>query len=419
MKKIFSVLVAVVSAVTLMAQELPTVCDAQIDFRYCFTTTATLTRPCYESELPIEWNGVTFTALNDPKTTTIMNVRGCDSVITMTVVEKEPPVGCAGGKNARGFSVSADQEVFFSQGNLQYCNSPLTDPKSRVVADASKSPKAGIFRFAENQYDYVGCTGWDYNNYLPGNVYYDNNGVQTKCRNLPGNEKAADYHGWTDLFAWATSGILDPLVMNSNPSIFKVNNDPYADIEGTNYDWGVYNAISNGGDEPGLWRTLTKDEWNYLFNSRANAAQKWARATVNGAKGVVLLPDKFTWPESLQFTATPGTNFTANTFDLTAWTSMEAAGAVFLPCGGFCIRGSGSNPGQVSEWDLWNYWSSTASQNEGCDEWEEYCQLWASPDYAYKMALDYFDEYKGEYITGCTYYGYRPQMISVRLVQDK
>lgn len=38
-----------------------------------------------------------------------------------------------------------------------------------------------------------------------------------------------------------------------------------------NCDWGVFNAILNGGDEPGRWRTLSRDEWAYLMNGRTNA----------------------------------------------------------------------------------------------------------------------------------------------------
>ena len=39
-------------------------------------------------------------------------------------------------------------------------------------------------------------------------------------------------------------------------------------------DWG-YNAIANGGNLENLgWRTLTTDEWIYVFNTRDGAASK-------------------------------------------------------------------------------------------------------------------------------------------------
>ena len=52
---------------------------------------------------------------------------------------------------------------------------------------------------------------------------------------------------------------------SSTPSDY---GDGSGDIAGTNYDWGVNNAISNGGNEAGLWRTLTIEEWKYLMESR-------------------------------------------------------------------------------------------------------------------------------------------------------
>ena len=79
------------------------------------------------------------------------------------------------------FSVSADQQVYFSQGNLQYQASTNT------------------WRFAEHQWDYVGGTGASYPYDECGNVYA--NGV--KCSN---NEISSNYSGGIDLFGWGTSG---------------------------------------------------------------------------------------------------------------------------------------------------------------------------------------------------------------------
>lgn len=39
-------------------------------------------------------------------------------------------------------------------------------------------------------------------------------------------------------------------------------------------DWAYHNAISNGGNKAHLWRTLTRDEWNYLFYQRKEALSK-------------------------------------------------------------------------------------------------------------------------------------------------
>ena len=56
-------------------------------------------------------------------------------------------------------------------------------------------------------------------------------------------------------------------------------------------DWG-YNAISNGGNEEGLWRTLTMDEWLYLLDMRnTTSGMRFAKANVEGVNGLLLLPD--------------------------------------------------------------------------------------------------------------------------------
>ena len=43
-------------------------------------------------------------------------------------------------------------------------------------------------------------------------------------------------------------------------------------ISASNFDYGVYCPIENGGNESGFWRTLTIDEWLYLLNKRTNAS---------------------------------------------------------------------------------------------------------------------------------------------------
>ena len=103
-------------------------------------------------------------------------------------------------------------------------------------------------------------------------------------------------------------------------------------------DWG-YVTISNGENANKQWRTLTKDEWNYIFTYRESASQKYARATIeissgNIQKGVILLPDDWSAPEGIEFHG--GTEYACedNLYTLSQWASMEEAGAVFLPYAG-------------------------------------------------------------------------------------
>ena len=164
-----------------------------------------------------------------------------------------------------------------------------------------------------------------------------------------------------DLFGWGT-GI--------NPTYTSTDYNDYA----TFTDWGV-NAIINGGDEANLWRTLTKDEWVYLFYGRADAATKFGLGSVNGVNGTILLPDNWTLPTGASFTASTtqgladqgtyyyddnGGHFADNTYTAEQWTVMESAGAVFLPAAGGRYGTDVYNVGSYGY-----YWSATPSGTNG------------------------------------------------------
>lgn len=204
------------------------------------------------------------------------------------------------------FSVATNKKVRFSMGNLQF------------------NPKKYEFRFALHQYDRIGN---------------DNTKI------------ASNYDGWIDLFGYGTSGY-----MGCEPTETNIGNQyRQGDIANTNYDWGVYNPISNGGNKEGLWRTLTRDEWDYLFKTRANAGKLRARACVNGINGAIILPDDFYERRvRVPFDSTPS-GFSGNSYDLTQWATMEAAGAIFLPC---CGKRGGTEMVESPEGD-WSYWTSS------------------------------------------------------------
>lgn len=205
------------------------------------------------------------------------------------------------------FSVSATKQVNFSKGNLQYQASTET------------------WRFAENQYDMIGAAN--------SNI-------------------SSTYNGWIDLFGWGTSGY-----DNKYPYMTSATNADYGDgekdIAGTDYDWGVYNAISNGGNSKGLWRTLTTGEWQYLFKSRDGYAAKYSQGTVNSVHGLILLPDSWTLPAGCNFTA-KAANWTTNAYNTDNWAKMQTAGAVFLPAAGYR---DGTDVYFVGDYGY--YWSSS------------------------------------------------------------
>ena len=165
--------------------------------------------------------------------------------------------------------------------------------------------------------------------------------------------------------------------------------DGINDIADTNYDWGVYNTISNGGNKTDVWRTLTKDEWNYLINDRKNAENLQGPATVQGHTGYVLLPDEWSTPSGLSFAA-DSKSYSKNSYSYPEWSRMEAAGAVFLPAAGYR---SGTSVNYVGTNGY--YWSSTYNVS-----YDAYCFSFTSSD------------------VNTSYYYYRYNGHSVRLVQE-
>ena len=197
------------------------------------------------------------------------------------------------------FSVSPTKKIAFSQGNLQY------------------QASTGIWRFAEQQYYVCGENNTNISPY---------------------------YNGWIDLFGWGTSGAYSMKPYKADTTETYAS---FGDIAEINYDWGVYNKISNGGDKAGIWRTLTHAEWYYLIYTRENAQSKSGLACVNGVQGLILLPDNWALQSVLKFTCGKireedifGINLDyasykiINNYTADQWKKMEANGAVFLPIAG-------------------------------------------------------------------------------------
>ncbi|MBQ0016452.1 MAG: hypothetical protein KBT04_05665, partial [Bacteroidales bacterium] len=240
------------------------------------------------------------------------------SVVSFTATASSVPQGALNGL----FSVAEGKQVRFAQGNLQY-----TTTGTHACADGTI--KQGTWRFAEHQYDYVGSAS-QLNSLNQGNV---------ASGNVSGSDNAnvsSSYTGWIDLFGWGTSGHngCNPYLSTNDNSYYGPSGSNNLTGIYANYDWGVYNAISNGGNVAGKWRTLTNSEWEYLLNTRTDASSKWGIATVNGVHGVVFLPDSWTLPGGCTFTSDHGSEWASNNYSTTQWEVMESAGALFLPAAG-------------------------------------------------------------------------------------
>ena len=234
-----------------------------------------------------------------------------ENYVEQTVVETN--------KITNGFSVSPDKSVYFSKGNLQYQASTKT------------------WRFAEHQWDIIGEA---------------NKNISSR------------YKGWIDLFGWGTSGY-----NGKNPWMTSTSGSDYGngerDIAGTNYDWGV-NYILNGRDKD--WRTLTKDEWIYVFNKRnTSSGIRYAKATVNGVNGVILLPDNWSVANySLSNTNKSDASFKSNFISQNDWMSkFELNGAVFLPAAGLRVEANVFEAGSLG-----GYWAASyADSNYAFQVW--------------------------------------------------
>ncbi len=248
------------------------------------------------------------------------------------------------------YKVSDARRIYFSKGNLQF------NAKEGMHQTADSTAK-GTWRFAENQYDYVGSTN--------SNI-------------------SETYDGWIDLFGWGTSGwdskatCYQPWAISITLSDYYPGESFSNDLTGNyaNADWGVYNAISNGGNEPNKWRTLTTLEWKYLFKNN-----KWTLGYIKTSEKdsslcYFLIPDGFTEPSGVKVTVISTTlslskgfvsvstsSYAGNSYTTEQFASLEKLGVVALPCGGSRRDSSMSYVGLDGR-----YWSSSADDlyNSDC-----------------------------------------------------
>ena len=272
-------------------------------------------------------------------TVTIGGVTGAISTSPYTYIP-----GAISGK----FSVSSTKQVYFSQGNLQ--------------ATTSNKGSTWTWAFAAHQWDYIGDA-------------VANNSVN-------GNGTVAT-NGTVDLFGWSTAATTFG-ILNSTIS---------SNYSGDFVDWGA--TIGSG------WRTLTSDEWQYVFNTRnastVNSTEnaRYAKAYLFGTKhGVILFPDSYTHPDGVAaptgINATNDASWYANMYSADDWAKMEAAGCVFLPAAGYR---SGSSVSDVGSYGY--YWSSS----------------FITTNYTYRVYFNYGS-------MSPTNYNDRYNGCSVRLVRD-
>lgn len=226
------------------------------------------------------------------------------------------------------FSINATRRVRFSKGNLKCSRPSASTPWNESVLTWS---------FQENQYDIVETA-----------------------------DVTRHYANQTEigLFGWGTRD--NPWYTTGDPTEFN-----------TWHEWGE-NAISNGGNVANYgWFTMSGyyRQWDTLFNKRTvtsaglpngsnNTKARYTKATVNGARGLILFPDNYRHP-SINVSGSPAYNtataaYTTFVVDAAGWNKMQASGAIFLPFTGTRSIATYRNTSETSS-EGGYYWSCNAN----------------------------------------------------------
>ena len=275
-------------------------------------------------------DGVTYNDDNNTAVHTLVNgnTNGCDSVVRLRYTALDGAVPAV-------ITVSSDnKKIVFAKGNLQYQASTRT------------------WRFAENQWVYIG-------------------------QNLANKQPSETQSLWMDLFGWGTSGwdngttgnVYQPWSSAGKDSTYN-NGAISLTGEYAHADWGVHNPISNGGNQAGLWRTLTSAEWKYLLTERSASTvngvpnARFTHAKVNGGEGLIIFADNYVHPDGVAqprgidtLANSPGYTYYNNNYTLSEWQAMERAGAIFLPATGYRRENSTNYTANDGR-----YWASTYAE---------------------------------------------------------
>ena len=247
---------------------------------------------------------------------------------------------------------AAGDQVVFAPGNLQAFvtgNHPIDTGYVKSVSQ---------WRFAANQFDVLESA----------NTFADGT--------------------WVDLFSW--QGASCPMAKYiPNYGVCTYYNSENTDDIPDNYfsaggtanrgeaiasDWG---NLQIGDYPPGTWRTpaysAENPEWDYILNTRSASTlggvenARFIKAYINSSiKGLIIFPDHYTNPEGAIDIYSAAVNNAAakkwSNMSMTGeqWAKMEAAGATFIPVGGY-RTGTTHNKGNSLSTAQGRYSSSSSS----------------------------------------------------------
>lgn len=247
--------------------------------------------------------------------------------INNTLPLPDPPAAAYAVKTSGGtltqFSVSANKKVYFSRGNLK--------------ASFSTNSFADGWSFHNTQFDEIDGP-FDVNGL--GQIQSYHQYSDTDCNN-PVNENGLIFSSGKssgDRFTW---GYFDKIKLTT--SEYLDVNENLTKTAAVAKDWGC--VFTESSPEGGNWRTLSADEWIYLFNGASNVRgdKRFLRVYLRnygeeaGYLGVFVFPDHYSGSDlsgSYSFNSVTG-NPAIIQYSNADVQKMLDAGAVFLPCVGY------------------------------------------------------------------------------------
>lgn len=239
----------------------------------------------------------------------------------------DPPAAAYAVKTSGGtltqFSVSANKKVYFSRGNLK--------------ASFSTNSFADGWSFHNTQFDEIDGP-FAVNGLGQTQSYHQYSNTNS---NNPVNENGLIFSSGKssgDRFTW---GYFDEIKLTT--SEYLDVNENLTKTAAVAKDWGC--VFTESSPEGGNWRTLSADEWIYLFNGPSNVRgdKRFLRVYLRSYgeeacyMGVFVFPDHYSGSDlsgSYTFNSVTGNPVVIDYSDADV-EKMLNAGAVFLPCVGY------------------------------------------------------------------------------------
>ena len=238
------------------------------------------------------------------------------------------------GDELTQFSVSANKKVYFSRGNLK--------------ADFTSGGYAEGWSFHDTQFGEVAGPTMNLDN--PNDKYYyvhQQSGSNTNNPSAPNGIIFINHQDYGDRFTW---GYFSSITLATTEYLH--SEEDLSKTAAVAKDWGC--VFTENSPEGGNWRTLSANEWIYLFNgpSTVRGDKRFLRVRI---KNFYINPINnsyneecwgvFVFPDNYQGSNLTGTyTFNSNTLNLIDYSDangnadvaqMLNDGAVFLPCVGY------------------------------------------------------------------------------------